>query len=219
MLAAVLVIFMMLAFFRASITGWVLAIMVIVPVVAIQSRIPDTALQAVYSVLFLFIMLFGVPLLRRNIISGTILKIFRNILPQISATEQEAINAGTVWWDGDLFSGRPDWRKLLAFPKPSLSAAEQAFLDNEVEQLCAMLDDWDITHRRADLPPEVWQFIKDKGFFGMIIPKRYGGPGIFRAGAFGGGVQDRLAQRHGGGDGDGAEFPGSRRTAVALRHR
>src|SRR3989338_5668159 len=79
MLAAVLVIFMMLAFFRASITGWVLAIMVIVPVVAIQSRIPDTALQAVYSVLFLFIMLFGVPLLRRNIISGTILKIFRNI--------------------------------------------------------------------------------------------------------------------------------------------
>ena len=175
MLAAVLVIFMMLAFFRASITGWVLAIMVIVPVVAIQSRIPDTALQAVYSVLFLFIMLFGVPLLRRNIISGTILKISRNILPQISATEQEAINAGTVWWDGDLFSGRPDWRKLLAFPKPSLSTAEQAFLDNEVEQLCAMLDDWDITHRRADLPPEVWQFIKDKGFFGMIIPKRYGG--------------------------------------------
>ncbi|MDP1996029.1 MAG: acyl-CoA dehydrogenase [Gallionella sp.] len=120
-------------------------------------------------------MLFGVPLLRRNIISGTILKIFRKILPQISATEQEAINAGTVWWDGDLFSGHPDWRKLLAFPKPSLSAAEQAFLDNEVEQLCAMLDDWDITHRRADLPPEVWQFLKDKGFFGMIIPKRYGG--------------------------------------------
>ena len=175
MLAAVLVVFMMLAFFRASVTSWMLAIMVIVPVVAIQSRIPDIALQVVYSVLFLFVVLFGVPWLRRNIISATILKIFRKILPQISATEQEAINAGTVWWDGDLFSGRPDWRKLLAFPKPSLNAAEQAFLDNEVEQLCAMLDDWDITHRRADLPPEVWQFIKDKGFFGMIIPKRYGG--------------------------------------------
>ena len=172
---AVLPIFVFLAFFRASVTSWMLAIMVIVPVVAIQLRISDIALQAVYSVLFLFVVLFGVPWLRRNIISGTILKIFRKILPQISATEQEAINAGTVWWDGDLFSGRPDWRKLLAFPKPSLSAAEQAFLDHEVEQLCAMLDDWDITHRRADLPPEVWQFIKDKGFFGMIIPKRYGG--------------------------------------------
>ena len=172
---AVLAIFIFLAFFRAAVISWILAVMVIVPVVAIQSRIPDTALQTAYSVLFLFLMLFGVPLLRRNIISGTLLKLFRKILPQISATEQEAINAGTVWWDGDLFGGHPDWRKLLAFPKPSLSAAEQAFLDNEVEQLCAMLDDWDITHRRADLPPEVWQFIKDKGFFGMIIPKCYGG--------------------------------------------
>ncbi|HUW26014.1 MAG TPA: acyl-CoA dehydrogenase [Gallionella sp.] len=175
MLAAVLVLILMLAFFRASATSWLLAIMVIVPVVAIQSRISDTALQAVYAALFLFIVLLGVPWLRRNVVSRIILKVFRKVLPQISATEQEAINAGTVWWDGDLFSGHPDWRKLLAFPKPSLSATEQAFLDNEVEQLCAMLDDWDITHRRADLPPQVWQFIKDKGFFGMIIPKRYGG--------------------------------------------
>ena len=97
------------------------------------------------------------------------------MLPQISATEQEAIDAGTVWWDGELFSGRPDWNKLLAFPKAELSREEQSFVDNEVEQLCAMIDDWDITHNRADLPSEVWQFIKDKGFFGMIIPKQYGG--------------------------------------------
>ncbi|MDP2695072.1 MAG: acyl-CoA dehydrogenase [Gallionella sp.] len=175
MLVAVLVVFLVLAFFRASITSWVLAMMVIVPVVAIQSRISDAALQAVYLALFLFIVLFGIPVLRRTVVSGAVLKIFRKILPQISATEQEAIDAGTVWWDGDLFSGHPDWNKLLAFPKCGLSAAEQAFLDNEVEQLCAMLDDWDITHRRADMPPEVWQFMKIKGFFGMIIPKRYGG--------------------------------------------
>jgi len=165
----------MLAFFRASLTSWLLAMMVIVPVLAIQSRISDTALQAIYLTLFLFIAVFGIPMLRRNVVSGTVLKIFRKILPQVSATEQEAINAGTVWWDGDLFGGHPDWNKLLAFPKCGLSATEQAFLDNEVEQLCAMLDDWDITHRRADLPPEVWQFMKVKGFFGMIIPKRYGG--------------------------------------------
>ena len=92
--------------------------------------------------------------------------------------EQEALDAGTVWWDGELFGGHPDWNKLLAYPKPQLSDEEQAFLDNEVEQLCAMLDDWDITHNRADLPPEVWQFIKDKGFFGMIIPKEFGGLGF-----------------------------------------
>ena len=175
MLVAVLVVILVLAFFRASITSWILAMMVIVPVVAIQSRISDAALQVVYLALFLFIVLFAVPVLRRTVVSGTVLKIFRKILPQISATEQEAIDAGTVWWDGDLFSGHPDWNKLLAFPKCGLSAAEQAFLDNEVEQLCAMLDDWDITHKRADLPPEVWQFMKIKGFFGMIIPKCYGG--------------------------------------------
>ena len=117
----------------------------------------------------------GIPTLRRLLVSSFILKIFRKILPQISQTEQEALDAGTVWWDGDLFSGQPDWHKLLSYPKAVLSAKEQAFLDNETEQLCAMLDDWDITHVRQDLPPQAWQFIKDKGFFGMIIPQEYGG--------------------------------------------
>ena len=170
-----LAIFTLLAFFRATVTSWMLTVMVIVPVVAIQARISQTALLGVFSLLALVVLLFGVPLLRRNLVSATLLRLFRKVLPPISATEQEAIDAGTVWWDGELFSGRPDWDKMLAYPKCSLSAAEQAFLDIEVEQLCAMLDDWDITHNRADLPPEVWQFIKDKGFFGMIIPKVYGG--------------------------------------------
>jgi len=174
-LLAALAIFILLAFFRVSITSWVLAIVVIMPVIAIQASFSDTVLQVATAALVLFVMLFSITALRRLVVSGTVLKFFRNILPQISATEQEAIDAGTVWWDGELFSGNPNWSKLLAFPKCGLSAAEQAFLDNEVEQLCAMLDDWDITHNRADLPPEVWQFIKDKGFFGMIIPKRYGG--------------------------------------------
>ena len=170
-----LAIFILLAFIRASITSWVLAIIVTITVISIQASFSDTVLQGITVALLLFVMLFGIPFLRRNLVSGTVLKLFRKILPQISATEQEAIDAGTVWWDGELFSGNPNWNKLRAFPKPSLSSVEQAFLDNEVEQLCAMIDDWDITHNRADLPPEVWQFIKDKGFFGMIIPKRYGG--------------------------------------------
>jgi acyl-CoA dehydrogenase len=172
---AVLAVILLLAFFRASIWSWLIAISVLVPAVAIESRISGDALWIIFIALGVFVLVLGVPFLRRHLVSSFILKLFRKILPQISETEQEAIDAGTVWWDGELFSGNPDWNKLRAFPKPSLSSAEQAFLDNEVEQLCAMLDDWDITHQRADLPPEVWQFIKDKGFFGMIIPKRYGG--------------------------------------------
>ena len=103
------------------------------------------------------------------------LALYRRILPDMSQTEREAIDAGTVWWDADLFSGRPDWDKLLAVRAPRLSPEEQAFLDGPVEELCAMCDDWQITHELQDLPPHVWQYIKDKGFLGMIIPKKYGG--------------------------------------------
>ncbi|MBI5435881.1 MAG: acyl-CoA dehydrogenase family protein, partial [Nitrosomonadales bacterium] len=174
-LFVMLAVMMLLAFFRASIWGWLLALIIFVPVIAIQSRLSADVFQIVIVVLSLFVAVLGIPLLRRVLVSSFILRIFRRILPQVSQTEQEALDAGTVWWDGDLFSGNPDWRKLLAYPKPALSAEEQSFLDNETEALCAMLDDWDITHVRQDLPPEVWQFIKDKGFFGMIIPRKYGG--------------------------------------------
>jgi acyl-CoA dehydrogenase len=119
-----------------------------------------------------------VPPVRRALISNRLLKVFRKILPQISQTEQEALDAGTVWWDGDLFSGKPDWNKLLAYPKPKLSTEEKVFLAGPTEKLCAMLDEWHITRELNDLPPHVWQFIKDNGFFGMIIPKQYGGLGF-----------------------------------------
>lgn len=171
----VLVVVLLLAFFRASIVGWLIAVAVLVPLIAIESRISDEALKTVFISLGVFLAILGIPALRRLLVSNFILKIFRKILPQVSQTEQEALDAGTVGWDGELFSGNPHWKKLLALPRAGLSDAEQAFLDNEVEQLCAMLDDWDITHKRQDLPPAVWQFIKDKGFFGMIIPKEYGG--------------------------------------------
>jgi acyl-CoA dehydrogenase len=135
-----------------------------------------------FYIILLFVAVIGlilaVPAIRRFLVTNQILKIFRKMLPQISQTEQEALDAGTVWWEGDLFSGKPDWEKLLAYPKPQLTAEEQAFLDGPVEQLCAMLDEWKITHELKDLPPEVWQFIKDKGFFGLIIPKQYGGYGF-----------------------------------------
>lgn len=134
-----------------------------------------------YVFLFLVVtagLILGIPPIRRFLVTGQLLKVFRKMLPQISQTEQEALDAGTVWWEGDLFSGKPDWKKMLAYPKPQLTAEEQAFLDGPVEELCAMLDEWKITHDLKDLPPEVWQFIKDQGFFGLIIPKQYGGYGF-----------------------------------------
>ncbi|MGC2458893.1 MAG: acyl-CoA dehydrogenase [Gallionellaceae bacterium] len=175
MLAVMVVVILLLAFFRSTIWGWLLAMIVFVPVIAIQSRLSADTFQIIIIALTLFVAVLGIPMLRRLLVSGPILKIFRKIMPQVSQTEQEALDAGTVWWDGELFGGNPDWHKFLGYPKPALTPAEQSFLDNETEQLCAMLDDWDITHVRQDLPEHVWQFIKDKGFFGMIIPKKYGG--------------------------------------------
>jgi len=167
-----------LAFFRASIWSWLLALIVLVPVAGIAYRISPDTMQVIGGIVAVLVVLLGVPFLRRRLISYPILLIFRRILPHVSQTEQEALDAGTVWWEGELFSGDPDWYKLIHLPKPLLTEDEEYFLDHEVEQLCAMTDDWDVTHKRQDLSPETWQFIKDKGFFGMIIPREYGGLGF-----------------------------------------
>ncbi|MCY1263306.1 Acyl-coenzyme A dehydrogenase [compost metagenome] len=117
------------------------------------------------------------PDLRRTLFSAPLFAWFRKTLPPMSDTEREAIEAGTVWWDGELFSGRPDWNKLLDYPRPQLSEEEQAFVDGPTEQLCAMVDDWELG-RRMDLPEDAWAFIRQQGFFGLIIPKEYGGKGF-----------------------------------------
>jgi acyl-CoA dehydrogenase len=113
--------------------------------------------------------------LRKVLVSRPFLKTYMRMLPAMSDTERDALEAGTVWWDGELFSGNPDWSKLLSAPPAKLSAEEQAFLDGPCEELCRMLDDFDITHRRGDMSPAAWEFIRSKGFFAMIIPKKYGG--------------------------------------------
>ena len=112
---------------------------------------------------------------RMRWISEPMLRFFRKVTPKMSDTEREALNAGSVWWDGELFSGRPRWKKLKLLPPPTLAPEELAFINGPVETLCEMLNDWDVTGERSDLSPEVWQYIKDNGFFGMIIPKEYGG--------------------------------------------
>ncbi|MFV1988532.1 MAG: acyl-CoA dehydrogenase [Gemmatimonadota bacterium] len=125
-------------------------------------------------------LVFGIPAVRRTLVSGWLMKRMKPLFPRIGETERIALEAGTVWWDGDLFSGDPDWGKLLAFKVKELSREEQDFLAGPVEDLCAMINEWDIIQRR-DLPPEAWEFIKEKGFFGMIIPKEFGGLGFSAA--------------------------------------
>ncbi|HVY83013.1 MAG TPA: acyl-CoA dehydrogenase [Steroidobacteraceae bacterium] len=119
--------------------------------------------------------LLNVRPLRKALITRRFMKTYLKLLPTMSQTEREALEAGTVWWDGELFTGAPKWSKLLSAKPPQLSAEEQAFLDGPCEELCRMLDDWDITHKRGDMPPHVWDFLKSKGFFAMIIAKKYGG--------------------------------------------
>ncbi len=112
---------------------------------------------------------------RRSLLSAPALRAFRKVMPPMSTTEKEAIDAGTTWWEGDLFRGAPDWNKLHSYPKPRLTEEEQAFIDGPVEEACRMANDFQITHELADLPPELWAYLKEHRFFAMIIKKEYGG--------------------------------------------
>jgi acyl-CoA dehydrogenase len=140
--------------------------------------LPDGVAIALAAVLVLVAVPLNLPVLRRAVASDRILAAFRKVLPQMSQTEREAIEAGTVWWDAELFSGRPDWKRLVGVPAPKLTPEERSFLDNEVETLCSMVTEWEATQVHRDLPPAVWQYIKDKGFWGMGIAKEYGGLGF-----------------------------------------
>jgi acyl-CoA dehydrogenase len=122
--------------------------------------------------------LLAIPQLRRLALIGPIYGKVKAVLPRVSRTEQEALDAGTVGWDRELFSGQPDWKQLLGVRKPTLSAEEQAFLDGPVKTVCAMIDDWDTRHNRMDLSPAVWTYLKEKGFLGMLIGKEHGGLGF-----------------------------------------
>ena len=167
-----------LAYHRANAWAWSGCLAVLLVWLHGSAAVSAQAMNALW-IAFAVITALTLPTpLRRTLIGVPLLALFRKILPQVSQTEQEALDAGTVWWDGELFSGNPDWNKLLAYPKPTLSAEERAFVDGPVEELCAMLDDWQITNELHDLPPVAWQFIKDNGFLGMIIPKSFGGKGF-----------------------------------------
>ncbi|ATR84212.1 acyl-CoA dehydrogenase [Pseudomonas sp. HLS-6] len=141
------------------------------------SSAPTWLMTLLWLMLIIKSCIFVLPELRRKWFSAPLFAWFQRTLPPLSQTERDAIDAGTVWWDGELFSGRPNWNTLLAYPKAQLSEEEQAFIDGPTEQLCAMVSDWQIS-QDLDLPPEAWAFIKEQGFFALIIPKAYGGKGF-----------------------------------------
>ena len=167
-----------LAYVNAAGRTWTAAIAVALAVAWTGGLLPPWLALGLTGAFVLLAIPLNIPSLRRSLVTEGILNAFRKVLPPMSQTEREAIEAGTVWWDGELFSGKPDWKKLLAVATPALTPEEQQFLDHDVEELCGMVTEWETTHVHGDLPPAVWQFIKDRGFLGLGIPKEYGGKGF-----------------------------------------
>jgi acyl-CoA dehydrogenase len=162
------------AYFRTNRLVWTAALAVILVIVSVFELAPMGLLIPVW-VIFLGAAAFAnLAFLRCAFITRPLIKIFRKVLPPMSQTEREALEAGNVWWEGELFQGNPDWKKLHDYPKPSLSKEEEAFLDNQVETLCKMIDDWKVV-RNHDLSPDVWDYLRKEKFFGMLIPKEFGG--------------------------------------------
>lgn len=172
---AFIICFSTLAYQRASLNIWSLACATFLILMTVLSKASALGLVFVWLLFFLFFIPLYADGWRRRVLTSRILKMYRQTMPTMSRTEREALEAGTVSWEGDLFRGSPDWQKLLDFQPAKLSVEEQAFLDGPVEELCGMINDWDITHNRLDLPPEIWQFLKKNGFFSLIIPKTFGG--------------------------------------------
>lgn len=170
-IAGILLLVLLLGFWRASFWLWI----AVAAAVLYGLGAPVWAWIALVAIAVFF----GVVPLRRATLSASVFKFLRSagFLPRISETERTAIDAGTVWVDGELFSGRPDFKRLLNEPYPELTEEEQAFLDGPVEEVCRMTNDWEV-YQRGDLSEEVWEFLKRERFFGMIIPKEFGGLGF-----------------------------------------
>lgn len=178
-LLLLLVAIWVLAYFRAKLPVWTVTIAAILLLGAFVGGRPIRMTWLIVFVIFLIgAIIANVPALRIRLFTQKMFFRFRSMLPPISRTEREALEAGTVWWDGELFSGNPAWERLLSLPPAKLTEEEEAFLAGPVEELCRMLDDWKIVEDLHDLPKEAWQFIRERGFFGMIIPKEYGGLGF-----------------------------------------
>ncbi len=175
LIISVILIVLLAAYFRWPLIMWSLLIAIVMMAFQISGEIPSTTLTTMWVIYAVIFIPLNIKPVRRMLFSRFIYKLMSKAMPTISQTEQEALDAGDVWWEAELFSGKPDFDVVRKLPAPGLSEEEQAFLDGPVEELCQMLDDWKITHEDFDLSAEAWQFIKDNKFFAMIIPKEYGG--------------------------------------------
>ncbi len=164
-----------LAYFQANRVQWTVGILVLL---VLGELMTDASLFLLWLLYLAGAVLLNASQLRQSLITEKLLAWFRRVLPPISDTEREAIDAGSVWWDGEIFRGQPDWDRLLDTSLPGLTPEEQDFLDGPTEELCQRLNDWQITQELNDLPTEIWDFLKQHRFFGMIIPKDYGGLGF-----------------------------------------
>jgi acyl-CoA dehydrogenase len=168
-----------LAYLRKTYWAWVAPAATVLGVWLPTTQFSTLSLAA--AIVFLLLAtLFGIPAIRHRLVSRWLIRLLAPLLPRMSATEQVALEAGTVWFDGELFSGDPDWNYLLSFEPRKLSPRERAFLAGPVEELCRTIKEWDVV-QRGDLPPEVWAFLKHHRFFGMIIPEEFGGLGFSAA--------------------------------------
>ncbi|MGE3920508.1 MAG: acyl-CoA dehydrogenase [Gammaproteobacteria bacterium] len=168
---------LLLTYHRASLSVAIIAYVVVFSWFSYFSSISSYLIVSLWIINIIVFLLFAPPI-RRQLMSRYFLSIYQKVKPKLSSTEEQALAAGTIAWAGELFSGAPNWHSLLKKEPATLTEEEKTFLDGPVAQLCERLNDWDITQNRLDLPEEVWQFIKEQGFFGLIIPKRYGGKGF-----------------------------------------
>ncbi len=167
-----------LANFKQTLKSISIAIAVAMLALTIAGAVSGWVGAIVWLVLIAVAVVMNVESVRQRFLSAPLLRYVRAVLPPMSQTERDAIEAGTVWWEAELFRGNPDWSKLMSTPQAVLSETEQAFLDGPTNELCKMLDDWEITYEHNDLPPHIWDFIKKNRFFGMVIPEEYGGLGF-----------------------------------------
>ena len=173
-----LAVIMGLAYVQVPIILWTLVIGFVLFLITIFGSVGNVFLGFCWIVFIAAALFANLTKIRQHYFTKPLADFMHKHMPAISKTEREAIDAGDVWWEKDLFCGRPQWKNFLAIPQPQLTTDEQQFIDNQVETLCGMLNDWQIVQHDGDMPKEVWSYLKEKGFFGMIIPKEYGGRGF-----------------------------------------
>ncbi len=166
------------SYLRTNLKTWTIATAIVMALVSWKFSFGWLSLSLIWLIFIAAAAILNIKSIRQQLITAPFLTFYKKALPKLSETERIALESGTVSWDGELFSGKPNFKKLHEIPAPQLSSDEQAFIDGPVAELCSMVDEYEINHVKGDMPKEVWQFIRDNGFIGMIISKKYGGLGF-----------------------------------------